>query len=119
MIIYYDSFCSMCTKSSIIWKKFDWNNHLTFESFRDLEHYPKAMEESLHVNQKGEWFSGYNALIQITKQLPLLWILIPFMHVFKRLGLGDAIYKMVAHNRKLVPVHQCQDGVCQIPPKEN
>jgi predicted DCC family thiol-disulfide oxidoreductase YuxK len=109
----------MCTKSSTIWKKFDLNNRLMFKSFRDLEHYPKAMEESLHVNHKGEWFSGYDALIQITKQLPLLWMVLPFMHVFKRLGLGDAIYKKIAQKRKLVPVHQCQDGVCQIQPKKN
>ncbi|GGB48818.1 thioredoxin [Lentibacillus populi] len=117
MIVYYDSFCKICTNSSIIWKKFDWNNRLTFASFRDLEDYPKAMEESLHVHQKGKWYTGYNALMQITKQLPLLWVMVPFMYILKAIGIGDFIYKKVAKNRKLIPVNQCRDGACQISKK--
>ncbi|MGY0692144.1 thiol-disulfide oxidoreductase DCC family protein [Virgibacillus sp. FSP13] len=115
MIVFYDSFCSMCRNSSIIWKKFDWNNHLIFESFRDLENYPKAMEENLHVKENGKWYVGFTALIQIAKHLPLLWILVPFLYFFKIIGLGDFIYKKVAANRKLIPVNQCDDKGCQLP----
>ena len=110
MIIYYDSYCKMCTASSTIWKKIDWRNKLVFQSFRELQTYPKEMEKSLHAEHKGTWYNGYNAIIQIVKLLPLLWIFLPFMYLFKWLGMGDSIYKKIAENRKLVPVNQCREG---------
>ncbi|WP_165767894.1 thiol-disulfide oxidoreductase DCC family protein [Virgibacillus indicus] len=110
MIVYYDSYCKMCTASSTIWRKLDWRKKLSFESFRLLQDYPKEMEKSLHVNHEGHWYNGYTAIIQIAKMLPLLWIILPFLYLFKWLGLGDFIYEKIAKNRKLVPVNQCKDG---------
>ncbi|WP_165769136.1 thiol-disulfide oxidoreductase DCC family protein [Virgibacillus profundi] len=118
MIIFYDSYCKMCTTSSILWKKIDWRNKLSFESFRLLMDYPEEMEKSLHVKHRGQWFQGYNALIEIAKLLPLIWVLLPFMYIFKWVGLGDYIYKKIAANRKLVPVNQCGDS-CMINPEKN
>ncbi|WP_010649666.1 thiol-disulfide oxidoreductase DCC family protein [Oceanobacillus massiliensis] len=117
MIVYYDSYCKICTNSSTVWKKLDWRKKLTFDSFRTMQNYPPAMEKSLHVQHNGKWFNGYSAIIEIAKMLPLLWIFVPFMYLFKFIGLGDVIYKLVAKNRKLVPVNQCKDGEsCQINP---
>ncbi|MGJ9458625.1 thiol-disulfide oxidoreductase DCC family protein [Oceanobacillus sp. CF4.6] len=117
MIVYYDSYCKICTNSSTIWKRLDWRNKLTFDSFRNMKDYPLEMEKSLHVKYNNRWYKGYSAIIQIAKVLPLLWILVPFMYIFKFIGLGDTIYKLVANNRKLVPVNQCADGEsCQINP---
>ncbi|MEW9676730.1 DCC1-like thiol-disulfide oxidoreductase family protein [Lentibacillus sp. L22] len=118
MVIYYDSFCPMCTNSSILWKKLDLHHRLTFFSFRDLENYPQAMEEKLHVKHDGKWFAGYNALIQIVKQLPLLWIMLPAMYLLKWIGLGDFLYQKIAKNRKLIPVNQCRDESCPIPDRK-
>ncbi|WP_067727743.1 thiol-disulfide oxidoreductase DCC family protein [Oceanobacillus damuensis] len=117
MIVYYDSYCKICTNSSTIWKKFDWRNNLTFDSFRNMKDYPPEMEKSLHVFHNNKWYNGYSAIIQITKMLPLFWALVPFMYFFKFIGLGDLLYIWVAKNRKLVPVNQCEDGEsCQINP---
>ncbi|WP_156290523.1 thiol-disulfide oxidoreductase DCC family protein [Oceanobacillus salinisoli] len=110
MIVYYDSYCKLCTTSSTVWGKLDWKNKLSFESFRHLKDYPIEMEKSLHVFHNGKWYKGYDAIIQIAKILPLLWLLIPAMYLFKILGLGDVIYNQIAKKRKLVPVNQCHPG---------
>ncbi|MFC3039946.1 thiol-disulfide oxidoreductase DCC family protein [Virgibacillus xinjiangensis] len=117
MIIYYDSYCRLCTASSSLWKKLDWRNKLTFQTFRALEDYPAEMEKSLHVQHKGQWSKGYQAIIEIAKLLPALWILLPFLHLFKWLGLGDYIYGKIASHRRLVPVDQCQGDACRIDTK--
>ncbi|MFC4556883.1 thiol-disulfide oxidoreductase DCC family protein [Virgibacillus kekensis] len=114
MIIYYDGYCKMCTRTSTIWEKLDWNNRLEFQSFRSLNEYSDEMEESLHISHKGKWQKGYTAIVEISKRLPLMWAFVPFLYIFKWLGLGDFIYRKIAKNRKLVPVNQCQDGSCQI-----
>lgn len=114
MIIYYDSQCKLCTNSSLFWKKVDWNHHLTFESFRSTRKFSKAMEESLHIYHQEKWYRGFNALIEISKQLPVTWVLVPFMYFLKWVGLGDFVYKQIAKNRKLIPVNQCTDNGCRI-----
>jgi len=117
MIVYYDSFCKLCTNSSTIWKKLDWRNKLTFHSFRDLDNYPVEMEKSLHIQKGKKWYKGYSAIIQIAKTLPLLWVFLPFLYLFKLIGIGDMVYKVIAKNRKLVPVNQCKNkDSCQITP---
>ena len=118
MIIYYDSYCNLCKTSSTLWKKMDWGQKLTFTSFRSMKDYPKTMEEQLHVYDKNKWYQGYSALIQIIKVLPLMWILLPFLYFFKWIGFGDFIYRKVASNRKLVPIDQCNNDGCRIPPKQ-
>lgn len=120
MIVYYDSFCKMCTNSSTIWRKLDWRNKLTFQSFRNLKDYPVEMEESLHVQKDKRWYKGYTAIIQIAKTLPLLWLSLPFLYLFKVIGIGDMVYKVIAKNRKLVPVNQCKSNeACQINPNSH
>jgi len=110
----------MCTNSSLIWKKLDRNNKLTFESFRDLDEYPEGMEKSLHVYHRNRWFKGYNAVIEIVKLLPALWILLPCLYIGKCLGFGEVIYQKIAENRELIPVNQCKDGEqCILTPNQH
>ncbi|MFD1040054.1 thiol-disulfide oxidoreductase DCC family protein [Virgibacillus byunsanensis] len=114
MVVYYDSYCKFCKTSATLWTKIDWAKKLTFNSFRTLEDYPKEMEKELHVAYNGKWYRGYNALIQIAKMLPLMWPALPFMYLFKWIGLGNFLYRKIAENRKLVPVGQCDDDSCEL-----
>lgn len=121
VIIYYDGYCSMCRASSTLWQKLDWMDKLNFTSFRKLSGYPKEMEKQLFVDYHGKWFKGFDGILQIVKKLPLLWIVLPFLYVFKWLGLGSFIYNTIAKNRKIVPVNQCDgDGdACMIHPNQD
>jgi len=114
MIVYYDSYCKLCTRTAYIWKKFDWRKKLVFLSFRDLPQYPEAMETEMHVEKDGVWHKGFDAVIAVCKQLPLTWPLVPFLHVLNWLHLGPIIYKKIASSRKLFPVGSCVDGACSI-----
>ena len=114
MVIFYDSFCPICNMNARIWKNLDCRNQLHFYSFRDLPDYPHAMEKLLHVRDSGHWYTGYEAIIQICKKLPVLWIVLPVLYAIKLLGLGDTLYSFIANNRKLIPVNQCHNGVCDI-----
>jgi len=114
MIVYYDGYCSICNTSKSVWKKADWRKKLDFQSFRDLSSYPAAMEKSLHVFHKGQWAQGFQAIIEIAKLIPLMWIALPFMYPLKWLGLGEKIYQIIAKNRKIIPVNQCADNGCGI-----
>ena len=114
MIIYYDSHCSMCKASKAVWKRADWRKKLVFQSFREVPSYPEAMEKSLHVSHKGKWSLGYQALIEIAKQIPFMWIALPFMYPVKWLGLGEKMYQLIANNRKIMPVNQCNENKCRI-----
>ncbi|MFC7745636.1 thiol-disulfide oxidoreductase DCC family protein [Lentibacillus kimchii] len=114
MIIYYDSYCKLCSHSSVIWKKMDRRQRLHFSSFRNLDHYPKEMEQKLHVYNRGKWFKGYDAIIAISKKLPLLWLSVPILTVLKWIGLGDFVYNTIAKHRQMVPVNQCDADGCQI-----
>jgi|SRR5690625_909734 len=113
MYVYYDSFCTLCTKNARIWKKIDWFNKLKLISFRSLNDYPQQMEEQLHVFAKGRWYVGFTAFIQIVKALPLLWICLPFMYLAKWCRLGDAIYEKVAKWRFHIFGQYCS-GQCAI-----
>lgn len=118
MIIYFDGNCGLCRRTAKWWEKMDWMNKLQFISFRSIENYPQIMEEQLHVFHKHQWYRGYGAFIQIAKMLPLLWVLLPLLYLFKWIGLGDFIYKKVAANRKLVPVNQCTGEKCSVTSRE-
>ncbi|WP_461180935.1 thiol-disulfide oxidoreductase DCC family protein [Virgibacillus kimchii] len=114
MIIYYDGYCSICKGSKAFWKKVDWGKKLTYQSFRDLPSYPEAMEKSLHVSHKGKWFQGYHAILEITKQIPIMWPLLLFMYPVKWIGFGEKLYQYIARNRKIIPVDQCTNGTCRM-----
>lgn len=107
MIIYYDSYCKLCTKSSIIWKKFDWFGRVKFISFRTLRNYSKDMEQKLHIYSNNQWYIGYEALIHISKALPIIWPFLPVMYFIKWIGLGDFLYSKIAQSRTIIPVNQC------------
>ena len=117
VIIYYDSYCQLCINNSKVWKKLDWLNKLDLVSFRTLDHYPKLMEEQIHVYSNGIWYVGFCALIQIAKMLPLLWPLLPIMYMVKWIGLGDFVYKKIAQSRTIIPIDHC-DKKCLVSKQE-
>lgn len=114
MIIYFDSYCSLCRNIVAAWKKVDWLDKLTFTSFRSLGNYPQAMEQQLHVYHHYQWYQGYSAILEIAKMLPLMWVFLPVLYLFKWLGTGNFIYRKFAANRKLIPLNKCSDEKCSL-----
>jgi predicted DCC family thiol-disulfide oxidoreductase YuxK len=99
----------------------DHRGRLAFRSIRDeavvgeLGISQEVLARQMHVRtDDGRIIGGFPALVAISRLLPPLWPLWPFLVVAKWLGVGTVAYDWVARNRKIVPVGSCEDGACPI-----
>ncbi|PFK33488.1 thioredoxin [Bacillus cereus] len=127
MIVFYDSWCPMCTAVAERTKNFDKNGKMKFVSFRDkdvVEEYQlseeiqEKMEQRLYILKNDKWYDGIGSIYILAKAVPLYWFTVPFIKVSILLGFGNKVYDYIADNRKLVPVGHCHEGVCEIPSKK-
>lgn len=121
--IYYDGICPTCLKTMSKINKLDFFNSLKMIDFRDRNYAINIsyfnLEKLIHVKDKnGTIYKGFDALIAISKKLPVLWIFTPFMYLLKITKLGDFVYSIIANNRKLLEWNSCDDN-CNIGKKDN
>ncbi len=119
LTIFYDNYCPNCTKFSKIVKKLDWlkliqtkqlRNESDTNSFPDID-LELAKKQMASFNTK--WHYGYNSIYLIFLRLPLFWIFIPFLYLFKITKLGQLLYTELALKRKIIPIH-CDENICDI-----
>ncbi|MFD3450154.1 thiol-disulfide oxidoreductase DCC family protein [Microbacteriaceae bacterium 4G12] len=126
MIVFYDSWCPLCTALARKIKQVDRRQRTVCVSFRDDDvvnqyelsaSFIKKMEQRLYVydSKQKHWYDGIHALCALAARVPLYWGLVPLLQVSIWLGFGERVYDFVAKRRKIVPVGHCQDGVCQLP----
>jgi predicted DCC family thiol-disulfide oxidoreductase YuxK len=123
--VLYDGDCAFCRKSIDLVQKLDWLGKLDYVNVRD-ETQPILKEpliaqapllEQMHVlPAKGkQLYGGYRAIRWLAWQLPMMWLVAPFLYLPGMTWLGQKAYMWVARNRfKIVP---CEHGVCSIPHK--
>lgn len=46
-----------------------------------------------------------------------MWPLLPLLVISKYIGIGNFIYDLVASNRNIIPVNQCDDLSCELKKK--
>lgn len=124
MIVFYDGWCPLCQKSKNQITKMDFFDLILFKSFREShirEEYKLDIEEvstRMHsVSNNKDLVSGISAFIDISKRIIIMWPLLPLLVISKYIGIGNFIYDLVASNRKIIPVNQCNDLSCEIPKK--
>jgi len=110
MNIYYDGHCQICQRFAAFIRKVDFAKQIHLISFRSLDHYPQTMEAEIHVYTNNKCYTGFNAIIAITKKLPLFWIFLPILTVLKWLRLGDLVYTKVAQARNHLFKATCTDN---------
>ncbi|MEY8347143.1 DUF393 domain-containing protein [Bacillus cereus] len=127
MIVFYDSWCPMCTAVAERTKNLDKKGKMKFVSFRNkdvVEEYQLSkelqgkMERRLYIFKNTKWYDGIGSVYILAKAVPLYWFTVPFIKVSILLGFGNKVYDYIADNRKLVPVGHCHEGVCEIPSKK-
>ena len=74
--------------------------------------YERAQKEMLLASDKG-WIGGFRAFRQIAVSLPLLWPIVPLLHLPGMTSLGDAVYRAIARNRYFI-LGRCEDGYCRL-----
>jgi predicted DCC family thiol-disulfide oxidoreductase YuxK len=121
-VVLYDGDCPLCQRTVAILKKLDWLGRLSFQNCRDEAHWPPSEQplvlsrllEEMHVvtPDRRRAYAGYAAFRWIARQLPLGWLIAPFLYIPGVPWLGNQVYLWVAKRRmKLVP---CTDGACPI-----
>ncbi|MBC6975990.1 DUF393 domain-containing protein [Bacillus sp. Xin] len=127
MIVFYDSWCPMCTAVAERTKKLDKKGTVKFVSFRDkdvVEEYQlseeiqEKMEQRLYILKNTKWYDGIDSVYVLAKAVPSYWLAIPFIKLSILFGFGNKVYDYIANRRKLVPVGHCHEGVCEIPSKK-
>jgi predicted DCC family thiol-disulfide oxidoreductase YuxK len=122
LLVFYDGTCPFCTFSATRLLKFDWFKKLKILDMYSngvLEKFDIPLEDAVQriqiLNGRGKRKQGMRAILEISLNLPILWIFIPLFWLIIQIGLGERIYDWIAKNRFLFPV----PGYCPIPDQEN
>ncbi|BFT75469.1 DCC1-like thiol-disulfide oxidoreductase family protein [Paenibacillus sp. P36] len=120
IIVLYDGWCSSCSNIIKRIKKIDVFDLIEFISFRGVsDHFFGTQETELekrmhsyYVEEK-RMVNGMDSFIQITKRLPILYIILPLLFLVKHIGLGNRIYDWIARRRMIIPINTCNED-CQL-----
>lgn len=121
-VVIYDGHCRFCTTQVRRFAKYDRSGRLAFVSLHDpfvAQHYPDLshddmMKQMYVVDQRGRRHGGAAALRYLTRRLPILWPLMPLLHIPFSLPVWGWFYKQVAKRRYKLAGKTCDDGACEI-----
>lgn len=121
-VVIYDGHCKFCT-SGVGWVAWlGGRSRLTFVSLHDpqvadlvpeLTH-DDLMREMVVVDRRGKRYAGASAFRYLTRKLPLLWPLAPFLHIPGSLPLWQWAYLRFARIRYRFGKNQCDGDTCKI-----
>ena len=122
LLVFYDSWCPLCTRAMHAIRKHDRHKTITFISFREDEVmnqyqlWDKDVEQRIYaVSTKDQQsFSGIDTIYQISKCVRFYRAFAPFIYLSIKIGLGERLYHYIAKKRKIVPVGQCEGARCSI-----
>ncbi|EJR61959.1 hypothetical protein IIO_02867 [Bacillus cereus VD115] len=101
MIVFYDSWCPMCTAVAERTKKLDKKSKMTFVSFRDDDVVKKydlsqelrsKMEQRMYIFKNNKWYDGIHSINVLAKAVPSYWFAVPFIKLSIVLGFGSKVY---------------------------
>ncbi|WP_077702129.1 thiol-disulfide oxidoreductase DCC family protein [Virgibacillus dokdonensis] len=123
VLVFYDTWCPICTKSMKTLARLDCFRRLQYESTRNkavLNEYSlnyEKLEKRMHTIRlkDGKIEEGIDSIFRIVKQIPLLWIAVPFLQLSIWIGVGSKIYDWLASKRKILPVGGCEGDFCRLP----
>jgi len=120
--VLYDGTCPFCVYSARNLKKIDWFHNLSLVNLYTpgiLENYDISLESATNriqvIRNEKEHKEGMEAILLISRSLPLLWLFIPFFWISIKLGFGVGLYDWIAKNRFLFPI----PGYCPFPEPED
>ena len=124
-VVIYDGKCMFCTKSVKRLYKWDRGGRLSFVSLHHpfvAANYPELTQEMLLeqmyvVTPSGKQLGGAAAFRFLTRKLPRLWLLAPFLHIPFSLPLWQWGYMQIANRRYRLDKQQgavCDGDACEI-----
>jgi predicted DCC family thiol-disulfide oxidoreductase YuxK len=120
IIIFYDNYCSKCTRFVKIIKKFDWFNLIIAKELRNSYHIREFKNIDIKMSKgkmasciDNKWYYGYNSIFFIFSRLPIFWIIMPLLYILKITKFGKLFYNELAIKRKIIPLN-CEENNCSI-----
>ena len=122
-VLIYDGHCRICTAQVKRLARWDRHGRLSFISLHDplvAERYPdlthdELMRNMVVIDPRGGRHAGAAAVRYLTRRLPRLWWLSPFLHFPGSLPLWNWLYGVVARMRyRFGRVEACDDGACRV-----
>ncbi len=119
IIIFYDNFCTNCTKFSKLVEKLDWLKLIEIKELRDEFEKKQFSNINLELAKQqmasfnGKWNYGFQSIYLILTRLPIFWPFMPLLFFLKITKIGQLIYRELALKRKIIPLH-CDENSCGI-----
>lgn len=125
-VVIYDGECNFCRAQVMRLQSLDRFGHrLTYLSLHDdrvEQRYPglthdQLMDQMYVVDPQGRQFGGSDAVRYLTRRLPLLWPVMPVLHLPGTAGLWRWAYQQVAKRRYKISGRSqkdCESGACSI-----
>ena len=118
VVVLFDGGCPMCRRTARRLHRLDWRHRLTFADGTDPARRERLaaglteeqiMREMWVIEPAGR-YGGFDAVLRISRVVPLLW---PFWIIASLPGIrqiGDAVYRRIAANR--TRRGKCTDEFC-------
>ncbi|QDV14112.1 hypothetical protein CA51_40060 [Rosistilla oblonga] len=121
-VVIFDGQCNFCRGGVERLNWLDRRNRLAFISLHDervAERYPDLshddlMQEMFVVDGQGKRHGGSDAVRYLSRQLALLWPIMPVLHLPGSAGVWRWMYKQVAKRRYRLAGKNCDSGSCKI-----
>lgn len=121
-VVIYDGFCSFCHAQMRILSRLDVAGSLAFLSLHDERSnellpgmsYEEKMRAIALIDRLGNRHFGAQAFRYLSRRLPLLWWLMPVMHIPGSLGLWEWLYQKIAVARYRFGRRECDGGTCEL-----
>lgn len=120
--VFFDGQCSLCIRSMVLLRYFDWFNRLSYCDFQKrwsslAKSHPEIsfgdLRREMHlVLPNGKVYKGFFAFRSICKYMPLFWPLLVFFYFPFTSVIGPKIYGFVANRRPRF--QDCPSGSCSI-----
>lgn len=122
-VVIYDGHCGFCQKQVNRLHRWDSGNKLSFLSLHDPNvekvapqlTYDQMMDQMYVIPQAGEPRGGASAIRYLSRKLPRLYPIVPFLHIPFSLPIWRMLYKWVARRRyKLSAANACDSEQCEL-----
>lgn len=114
--LYYDGDCGLCKIIVIAMKALDWSRRCSWVAYQSLNEPPVGLscddlEESVVLEtETGAYFHGYFAFRKLSGALPLLFPMVPMLHISLVTRIGVRSYRWIADHRQCVVVKRESSG---------
>ncbi len=122
-VVIYDGECNFCQGQVANLRRFDvGGRHLAFLSLHDprvAERYPdlshdELMEQMYVIDGKNRRHGGADAVRYLSRRLPLLWPIMPILHIPGTARLWRWMYRQVAKRRYKISGRSCDGDSCSV-----